>query len=83
MRDGGILDGDYVLVRVQPQAEDGTIVVALIDDAATVKRLRHRGATVELRAENPAYPTIRVARGDGLRLLGRVVGVVRLPQLRG
>jgi repressor LexA len=83
MRDGGILDGDYVLVRVQPQADDGSIVVALLDDGATVKRLRRRGAVVELRAENPAYPPIRVARADALRVLGRVVGVVRLPQFRG
>lgn len=83
MRDGGILDGDYVLVRVQPQAEDGAVVVALIDDAATVKRLRQRGALIELRADNAAYAPIRVTRSETLRVLGRVVGVVRLPQLRG
>lgn len=83
MRDVGILDGDHVLVRVQPQAEDGAIVVALIEDAATVKRLRRRGAVVELHAENPAYSPICVTRADALRVLGKVVGVIRLPQLRG
>ena len=58
----GILDGDYVVVRKQQQAENGQTVVALIDGEATVKRLAKKGATVELHPANPAMQPIVVAR---------------------
>jgi repressor LexA len=74
MVNAGILDGDLVVVRRQDTAADGEIVVALLEDEATVKRLRKRGGRVWLQPENPAYTPI-VA--DEARLLGRVVGVMR------
>src|SRR5882724_5100655 len=71
----GILDGDMVVVRRQQSADDGEIVVALVDDAeATVKRLRRADGQVVLQAENAAYAPI-VA--DDVRILGKVVGLVR------
>ncbi len=72
----GILPGDVVVVRRQPRAEPGDIVVALVDDEATVKRLRLSHGRVELHAENPTYPPI-VPDPETLRLLGKVVEVRR------
>jgi repressor LexA len=75
MVDAGILDGDMVVVRRQQAAEDGEIVVALLDDGeATVKRLRRSDGRVLLQAANPAYATI-VA--EEVRILGKVVGLMR------
>ena len=54
----GILDGDKVVVRPQQSAENGEIVVALLEDSATVKRLKKKGAEVWLMPENPAYDPI-------------------------
>jgi repressor LexA len=73
----GILDGDYVVVRKQQQAESGQTVVALIDGEATVKRLAKKGATVELRPANPAMQPIVVAADADFRIEGVVVGVIR------
>ena len=73
-----ICDGDYVLVRAQRNAEDGEIVVAVIDGEATVKRLRLRKEKVRLEAANPAYPPIAVPAGaPSFRIAGKVVGVYR------
>jgi repressor LexA len=78
MRDAGILPGDVVLVRRTPDPHDGEIVVALIGDEATIKRLRRLRDRVELRPENPAYaPIIVTPESPPLRILGRVVGVYR------
>ncbi|MEA4882238.1 MAG: transcriptional repressor LexA [Clostridia bacterium] len=70
----GILDSDYVIVRKQPSAADGDIVVALIDDEATVKRFFRDDDQVRLQPENPAYSPIITNRAV---LLGKVVGLVR------
>jgi repressor LexA len=70
----GILDGDLVVVRRRPTADDGEIVVAQIDDEATVKRLRRIDGRVHLVPENEAYAPI-VA--DEVLVLGVVVGVLR------
>jgi repressor LexA len=70
----GILDGDMVVVRRAQTADDGEIVVAQIEDEATVKRLRRSGGRVELLPENDAYAPI-VA--DEVTLCGVVVGVLR------
>lgn len=70
----GILDGDTVVVRQQQTAENGEIVVALLGDEATVKRLRRRGGEVLLMPENPAYTPID---GREAVILGKVKGVVR------
>ncbi len=70
----GILDGDLVVVRRAQTADDGEIVVAQIEDEATVKRLRRSGGHVELMPENDAYAPIVV---DEVTVLGVVVGVMR------
>jgi repressor LexA len=76
MIEAGILDGDYVVVRRQPDARDGEIVAALVDDEeATVKRLRRSGSTVVLEAENPDYDPMVYT--DGVAVIGKVVAVVR------
>jgi len=77
MIDAGILEGDYVIVRKQETARAGEIVVALIEDEATVKRYQPKRGHVELVAENPRYQPIVVERDANFRLLGTVRGVVR------
>jgi repressor LexA len=78
MTEAYICDGDYVLVRSQRNAEDGEIVVAVIDGEATVKRLRLRKEKVRLEAANPAFPPIVVPAGTpSFRIAGKVVGVYR------
>ncbi len=74
MRDAGILDGDLVVVRRADTARDGEIVVAMIEDEATVKRLRRRDGRVHLMPENEAFAPIVV---DEVVLSGVVVGVLR------
>lgn len=76
MTGAGIQDGDLVIVQRQSTAHDGDIVVALVDDEATVKRLRIKKASVELQAENPAYAPIAV-RPDRVVLVGKVIEVRR------
>ena len=70
----GILDGDKVVVRPQPDAENGQIVVALLDDSATVKRLKKTGRDVWLMPENPSYEPIH---GNEAKILGRVKALIR------
>ena len=70
----GILDGDYVVVHKQPTANNGEIVVALIEDEATVKRLSRKNGEVWLLPENPDYDPID---GREASLLGKVIAVVR------
>ena len=74
MTGAGILSGDKVVVRPQPTAEDGQIVVARIGDEATVKRLRKQGGQIWLMPENPAYEPID---GSEAELVGLVKAVVR------
>lgn len=81
MVNAGIHDGDVLIVRQQPVAESGDIVVALLGDDATVKRLVIAGDRIELRPENPAYRPVPIAPGDDLRILGKVVAVTRERQL--
>jgi len=77
MRDARIFDGDLVLVKVQPQALPGEIVVAMVDDEVTVKRFRMDGKTVVLTPENEAFAPIRIGEGTRFRILGKVIGVFR------
>jgi len=78
MSGAGILPGDLVLVRQDPEPRDGEIVVALIGDEATVKRLAREPGRVLLKPENPDFEPIVVdASSPPLRFLGRVVGVYR------
>ena len=74
MINAGILDGDLVVVSRRPTADDGEIVVAQIDDEATVKRLRRVDGRVHLMPENDAFAPIIP---DEVTLLGVVVGVLR------
>jgi repressor LexA len=74
MRDAGILDGDYVVVHRQETAENGEIVVALVEDEATVKRLFRERDHVRLQPENAAMEPLRARE---VTVLGRVVGVCR------
>ncbi len=81
MSQAGILDGDHVLVKVQAQAENGEIVVALVEDESTVKRFFHRADKIILQPENPAHQPMTFTKRDSLRILGKVMGVVRFPNL--
>lgn len=74
MKNAGILSGDLVIVRPQPTAENGEIVVALLGDEATVKRFSRKGGHVRLLPENEAFSPID---GDDAVILGLVRGVVR------
>jgi repressor LexA len=74
MRDIGILEGDYVVVRPQDTAADGEIVVALVGDEATVKRFFREADHVRLQPENAEMEPIR---SQDVRVLGRVVGLFR------
>ncbi|MFB9338542.1 transcriptional repressor LexA [Actinoplanes octamycinicus] len=74
MIDAAICDGDLVVVKQQPEAYNGDIVAAMIDDEATVKVFRRRGGHVILEPRNPAYADID---GDHAVILGKVVSVLR------
>lgn len=74
MVDAAICDGDWVVVRRQPVAENGEIVAAMIDGEATVKTLRRADGHVWLLPHNTAYAPIP---GDDATILGRVVSVLR------
>jgi len=74
MKNAGILEGDYVVVRPQEDATDGEIVVALVGEEATVKRFFRETDHVRLQPENE---TMEPIRSKDVRVLGRVVGLFR------
>jgi repressor LexA len=77
MIEAGINDGDIVVIRQQDTAENGDIVVALVEDSeATLKRFRRRGNMIALEAANPAYET-RIYPDHQVRVQGRLVGLIR------
>ena len=77
MIEAGINDGDVVVIREQNTAENGEIVVALVEDSeATLKRFRRRGSMIALEAANPAYET-RVFPDHMVKVQGRLVGLIR------
>jgi repressor LexA len=76
MKEDGILDGDFVVVRKQPTAENGETVVALINNEATVKKYYQKNGHVELRPAHTEMGPLQVREGD-LRIEGKVVGVLR------
>jgi repressor LexA len=77
MINAGILDGDYVVIRRTNSANSGDIVVALVmNEEATLKRLRRKGASIALEAANPAYET-RIFGPDQVAVQGRLVGLIR------
>ena len=77
MIEAGINDGDIVVIREQTTADNGDIVVALVDDAeATLKRFRRKGNMIALEAANPAYET-RILPDNQVKVQGRLVGLIR------
>ncbi len=74
MKNAGILDGDYVVAEQTPAAENGDIVVAMIDDEATVKRFFLEDGRVRLQPENPDFEPIYA---DRVFILGKVIAVLR------
>lgn len=74
MIDAAICDGDWVVVRRQPDAANGEIVAALIEDEATVKTFKRRDGHIWLLPHNPAFEPIN---GDMAQILGKVVAVLR------
>ena len=77
MIEAGINDGDVVVIREGHTADNGDIVVALVEDhEATLKRFRRKGSAIALEAANPAYET-RVFRDDQIKVQGRLVGLIR------
>ena len=77
MAEAGIVDGDTVIVQRCDTAENGTIVVALIDDTeVTLKRLRRKGASIALEPANKRYET-RIFGPDRVQVQGRLVGLMR------
>ncbi|WP_137392023.1 transcriptional repressor LexA [Rhodoligotrophos defluvii] len=77
MVDAGILEGDTVLIRRADHANNGEIVVALVDrEEATLKRLRRKGDSIALEAANPAYET-RIFGPDRVRIQGKLVALIR------
>lgn len=77
MIDAHICPGDYILVRPQDDARSGEIVVALIDDEATVKRLERTPEGIRLIPENPLMSPIEIEDPENLRIVGKVVGLIR------
>lgn len=77
MIDAGIFDGDTAIIQSGATAENGEIIVALVEGhEATLKRLRRKGEMIALEAANPAYET-RIFRSDQVRVQGRLVGLMR------
>ena len=76
MINAGILDGDHVIIKRGSTANSGEIVVALVGEEATLKRLRRKGASIALEAANPAYET-RIFGPDQVQVQGKLVGLVR------
>ncbi len=77
MVDAGIQDGDIVIIRRCDSAENGDIIVALVEkEEATLKRLRKRGSAIALEAANPSYET-RIFGPDQIDIQGRLVGLIR------
>jgi repressor LexA len=77
MIEAGILDGDYAVIQRCEQAENGTIVVALVEDReVTLKRLRRRGASIALEPANPSYES-RIFGPNQVKVQGRLVGLLR------
>jgi repressor LexA len=77
MVDAGILDGDTVIIQRCDTADNGAIVVALVDNLeVTLKRLRRRGASIALEPANQTYET-RIFGPDRVKVQGKLVGLLR------
>ena len=79
MTGDNILPGDLAMVRVQAEAEDGDLVIAMVGDEATLKRFRRRGGSVSLEPSNPSYPAIPLHEGsENTRILGKDKAIIRI-----
>ena len=76
MINAGIHQGDLVIIRRQPVAENGEIVAALIDNEATIKRLKTDNGKVLLMPENENYSPIEVTYREDFRILGKLITTV-------
>ena len=76
MIDAGIMNGDKIVVRRQQTAENGEIVVALVEDSATVKRFFRRDGQIVLHPENEALSDMIYQNGE-VSILGKVIGLIR------
>jgi repressor LexA len=77
MQDAGIVDGDTVIIEKSESAENGSIIVALVEEnEVTLKRLRRRGNSIALEPANKKYET-RIFRPDQVKIQGRLVGLLR------
>ena len=77
MIDAGIFDGDTAIIQSGNTAENGEIIVALVEGhEATLKRLRRKGEMIALEAANASYET-RIFRSDQIRVQGRLIGLIR------
>ena len=76
MIDAGIMNGDKIIVRRQPTAENGEIVVAMVEDTATVKRFYHKNGQIILHPENEALSDMVFAENEVV-ILGKVIGLMR------
>ena len=77
MKDAGIIDGDVALILRADSADNGTIVVALVDDSeVTLKRIRRKGQSIALEPANLNYKT-RICGPDQVRVQGKLVGLLR------
>jgi len=74
MKDAGIYDEDLAIIEERPTADNGEIIVAMIDDAITLKRFFRENNRVKLVAENPAYSPIYT---QDVRIIGRLRGIIR------
>jgi len=77
MIDAGIFDGDYILVEENPVASNGDIIVALLDDSATVKRFYKEDDYIRLHPENKTMEDIMVAKDTRFSIIGTVIGLFR------
>lgn len=77
MIDDHIADGDYVIIKKQKNANEGEIIVALIDNEATLKRFRKRKDVIELHPANKNYQPIKVRENSNFEILGVLTGVIR------
>ncbi len=78
MKDKGIMDGDYVICRQQNTADNGDIIVALLEDSATVKTFRKKGTDYFLEPANERFKPIPITEDSGFSILGKVTSVFRM-----
>ncbi len=76
MIDAGILDGDTVIIRRGEQADNGQIIVALVDDYVTLKRLRRHGKSIALEPANTAHK-VQIVPADKVKVQGKLVALLR------